>query len=144
MNALSVPVVDANTSLKVAIAQAHRAQEKGLIVRTGNDFHLHTVTGLTRAFGTGNARKLRDLAGYPIHLGDLTTIAESNPEPFISSEALVDDLKLSGKKFALLSAPTQRTKRAIVYYLGDDIMQYVEPKPKDRRCPVCGKSPCEC
>ena len=143
MHGVSMPVVDADPGLKDAIAQVRRSKEKGVIVRTGKDFHLHTVTGLTRAFGTGNAIKLRDLAGYPIYLGNRTTIAGSKPKRFISSEALVHDLRLSGKKFGLLSAPTHRAKRATVYYLGGDRVQYAEPEPKDR-CPRCRKFPCEC
>jgi hypothetical protein len=143
LHADSLPVVEPKTTLRAALTQLQRTKDKALIVRTGDEFLLHTMEELNRACTTNAKRRLRDLTGYQIHVGDLTGIAESTPDPFLSSDALLTNLEASGKRFALLSAPTDKASHAIVFFAGSNDLQFVEPGPKDR-CPICRHSPCDC
>jgi len=141
MKAASLPVVDAETSLKAALARLRRSREKGVIARSGETFHLHMTDQLARACTTGKAVKMCELKGYQIHLGDMQEVAKSNRECFLSTEALLDNLLGSGKRYGLLSAPTLGAKHAIVYYAGRDM--FAAPGPKDI-CPECSRNPCVC
>jgi hypothetical protein len=136
MDVISLPVVDVESSLKNALAEMKRSKRSGLLGRSGSTIELFTAAGVKGGLTKGKGSTLKDIGGIPLHVGDLTSLAKSTPEPYISSDLLVDSLKKSGKKFGLLSAPTDNKKRAIIYGLGNLSTMYREPGPGEGKKPI--------
>jgi len=96
------------------MAEMKYARRSGLVVRSEDEACVVTARQVAGALKK-RARKLKDIAGTPVHVGDVTHIAQSTPEPYISTDALLDALDVSGRKYGLLSAPTAKTKNAIIF-----------------------------
>jgi len=139
MDAISLPVMDAGSSPRRALAEMKRAQRSGLVVRSDEEASVLMASQIAGALKK-RARHLRDIAGTPVLVRDITPIAQSTPEPYISTDALWEALDLSGRKYGLLCAPTAKTKSAIIFSR-DNIRTLVrEPTPgtskKPERPPV--------
>jgi len=129
MDVISLPVVEAGTSLRIAVAEMKRAKRTGLIVRRGIEARL--VRAADFRFAAKTRATLEEIEGLPVHVFDVTPIAQSTPEPYISTDVLQRALQTSGQKIGLLVAPTATSKRAIIY--GDIHTLFYEPRPGRRK-----------
>jgi hypothetical protein len=127
MQAISLPAIAAGSTLRQAAAEMKRAQRSGVVVTAGREARVVSASEIARADKRGVS--LKDVEGLPVHVFDVTPIAQSTPEPYLSSDALARALKSSKRKYGLLAAPTGNSKNAIVFSLGDLHVLFKEPGP---------------